>query len=123
MSDGVKYDNGKKAWGLVPFKSVEVIIDALMYGAKKYAPDNWKKVPDAENRYFDALMRHATAYKNGETHDPESGVHHLGCAGASLLFLIHFAVVSKPVADRASFATTTGNPLLPYVDPNLKFDR
>jgi hypothetical protein len=87
---GVKYDNGKPQWSLLPFKALSQVVEVLTYGAKKYAPDNWKKVPDARRRYIDAGFRHFTAYASGETHDPETGKHHLAHAVCCLLYLIAF---------------------------------
>jgi hypothetical protein len=87
---GVKYDNGKPQWSLLPFKALGQVVEVLTYGAKKYAPDNWKKVPDARRRYIDAGFRHFTAYATGETHDPETGKHHLAHAICCLLYLVAF---------------------------------
>ena len=87
---GVKYDNGKPQWSLLPFRALKEVVEVLTYGAKKYAPDNWKKVPDARRRYIDAGFRHFTAYASGETHDPETGKHHLAHAICCLLYLIAF---------------------------------
>lgn len=87
---GVKYDNGKPQWSLLPFRALTQVVEVLTYGAKKYAPDNWKKVPDARRRYIDAGFRHFTAYASGETRDPETGKHHLAHAICCLLYLIAF---------------------------------
>jgi len=87
---GVKYDNGKPQWSLLPFRALTQVVEVLTYGAKKYAPDNWKKVPDARRRYIDAGFRHFTAYATGETHDPETGKHHLAHAICCLLYLVAF---------------------------------
>jgi len=87
---GVKYDNGKPQWSLLPFRALTQVVEVLTYGAKKYAPDNWKKVPDARRRYTDAGFRHFTAYASGETHDPETGKHHLAHAICCMLYLVAF---------------------------------
>jgi hypothetical protein len=87
---GVKYDNDKPQWSLVPFKAMTEVVDVLTYGAKKYAPDNWKKVPDARRRYIDAGFRHFTAYASGEKLDPETGKSHLAHAMCCMLFLLAF---------------------------------
>lgn len=87
---GVKYDSGKPQWSLLPFRALTKVVEVLTYGAKKYAPDNWKRVPDARRRYIDAGFRHFTAYATGETHDPETGKHHLAHAVCCLLYLIAF---------------------------------
>jgi hypothetical protein len=87
---GVKYDNGKPQWSLLPFRALGQVVEVLTYGAKKYAPDNWKKVPDARRRYIDAGFRHLTAYASGETNDPETGKHHLAHAICCMLYLVAF---------------------------------
>jgi len=87
---GVKYDNGKPQWSLLPFKALTQVVEVLTYGAKKYSPDNWKKVPNAKQRYIDAGFRHFTAYASGEKHDPETGKHHLAHAICCLLYLVAF---------------------------------
>ena len=89
---GVKYDNDKPQWSLLPFKALKEVVDVLTYGAKKYAPDNWKKVPDAKRRYTDAGFRHFTAYASGEKLDPETGKSHLAHAMCCLLYLLAFEV-------------------------------
>ena len=88
--DGVKYDNDKPRWGLVPFKQFEQVVDVLTFGSKKYADDNWKKVPDAEERYFDAMLRHITEYRYGDKLDSETKKSHLSHAICCALFIMWF---------------------------------
>lgn len=89
---GVKFDNDKPQWSLLPFKALKEVVDVLTYGAKKYAPDNWKKVPNAKQRYIDAGFRHFTAYAAGEKLDPETGKSHLAHAICCLLYLLAFEI-------------------------------
>ena len=88
LVEGRKFDQEKLRWDLVPWDSVEQIVDVLTYGAKKYAPDNWKSVPEGRTRYFAALCRHLFAWWRGEKIDPESGKPHLAHAGCCVLFLL-----------------------------------
>jgi len=85
---GIKYDSEKPRWGLLPWESVKEVVEVLTFGAKKYSPDNWKRVPDARNRYFDAALRHITSWQIGEKMDPETGKAHLSHAACCLLFMI-----------------------------------
>lgn len=87
---GRKDDTGKRQWSLIPWDVVEDVVQVLEFGAKKYAPENWKKVPNARERYFDALMRHVLAWRSGEQNDPETGLNHLAHAGCCLMFLLWF---------------------------------
>ena len=85
--DGVKYDNGKLLWNLLPAAEVEDVVRVLTMGANKYSPDNWKVVPDAVERYYAALLRHLIAWRKGELTDPESGLPHLAHVTCNTLFL------------------------------------
>ena len=90
MAEGVKHDGGKLRWSLLPTGTVRSIVKVLEIGANKYSVDNWKRVPEARTRYYDAMMRHTDAWWNGEKLDPEDGLHHLAHAGCCLLFLLWF---------------------------------
>jgi len=54
----------------------------------KSGVDNWKAVPEAKTRYFDACIRHLTAWWQGEKNDSESGLSHLAHAACCILFLM-----------------------------------
>lgn len=88
--EGFKADQGKPDWSLLPLDVVEETVRVLTAGAKKYARDNWQKVPDADQRYFAAALRHLTAWQKGEHLDPETGLSHLGHAMCCLVFLRWF---------------------------------
>ncbi len=89
-ADGRKFDAGKLRFSLLPAAAVRAVVGVLEYGAQKYAPDNWRKVPDARQRYFDAAQRHLWAWWGGEKVDAESGLSHLGHAACCVLFLLAF---------------------------------
>ena len=86
-TDGRKFDGGKPQYGLLPPMALKATVDVLTFGAEKYDPDNWQVVPEAKRRYFDALQRHVWAWKEGESFDPESGLHHLAHAMCCMMFL------------------------------------
>ncbi len=85
--EGIKFDKEKDQWTLLPFEAMRPVVRVLMHGARKYAPDNWKFVKPKE-RYFDACIRHLTAWQSGERLDPESGQPHLAHAICCLIFLL-----------------------------------
>ena len=91
---GMKFDKGKLEWSLLPFKAVEQVIGVLMYGAVKYDRDNWKKVENWQERYWNAAIRHLVDHKKGEDLEPESGLTHLAHACCCLLFLLAMGRVS-----------------------------
>ena len=84
---GTKHDSGKLRWDLIQPLILQEYVKVLTEGAKKYAPHNWRKVPDQRNRYFAALLRHIWAWWLGERNDPEWGLHHFAHAMCCLTFL------------------------------------
>jgi len=87
---GIKNDNGKREWALLPWREVGQVVDVLTLGAKKYSADNWMHVPAAERRYFEAAMRHITARQCGQINDPETRLPHLAHCICCLLFALWF---------------------------------
>ncbi len=57
----------------------------MMEGALKYGRHNYRAVGVRSSVYYDATMRHLTAYWEGEDIDPDSGLPHLAKAISSLL--------------------------------------
>ena len=93
---GEKADQGKAQWRLLPWAAVEKVVGVLGFGARKYSPENWRQVPEAQDRYFDACIRHLVAHRNGEVCDPESGFPHLAHAACCILFLIEISFPKTP---------------------------
>ena len=88
---GIKHDQDKPQFRLIPPKAELAFAKVLTMGAKKYAPDNWKQIEP--HRYVDALMRHLNAFRQGEVNDPESGEHHMAhimCCAAFILEQAHY---------------------------------
>jgi len=90
QKQGIKYDDGKARWELIPFRAMRDVVNVLTYGSRKYADDNWKIVPDARKRYISAAFRHLTDWAGGEKKDSETGKSHLAHAICCLLFLLWF---------------------------------
>lgn len=89
MVDGTKYDAGKPRWSLVPWEAMSHVVRVLEFGARKYGAENWRGVDGARVRYWDAAMRHMTAYENDvTTPDSESGISHIAHAACCLLFVL-----------------------------------
>ncbi|NDB57973.1 hypothetical protein EB001_05960 [bacterium] len=85
---GRKFDGGKLQYGLLPPLALRETVKVLTFGAEKYEPDNWRRVPDGNRRYFDAAQRHLWAYKTGEVNDPETSVSHLAHALCCIMFML-----------------------------------
>lgn len=74
--NGIKDDNGKARFDLIPAHAIEALAELYATGAKKYDDRNWEKGL-SWGRVFAALMRHAWAWWRGEKKDPEDGQHHM----------------------------------------------
>ena len=88
VARGEKHDQAKDRWDLVPWKAMVLVVRVLTKGAEKYAPDNWKKVPEWKTRYLSAAFRHLSAYGAGEQNDSEWNLPHLAHASCCILFLL-----------------------------------
>ena len=60
---------------------------AMLEGARKYGRHNYRATGIGASVYYDAAMRHLTAWWEGEDLDPDSGLHHVVKALASLVVL------------------------------------
>ena len=85
---GRKDDAGKPRFDLIPPKAELAAAEVLAFGAKKYAPNNWRKVADADERYIAAARRHLNQYQQGEFYDDDSRLPHLAHAIVSLMFVL-----------------------------------
>jgi len=87
--DGRKYDDGKMAYHLVDVAALAWLVASLSYGQVKYAAENWRKVSDARERYYAALVRHLELWRGGEEFDPDTGghLHHLAGVLVNAMFL------------------------------------
>lgn len=87
QTTGVKHDQGKPDLSLLPYEFLEEVARAMMYGEKKYGRFNYQGGMEW-HRPAAACLRHVTKWLAGEDLDSESGVSHLGHAGACILMLI-----------------------------------
>lgn len=91
---GTKYDGEKIQYSLIPPYALQEAARNLTVGLRKYKErNNWKKVPEAEQRYMDALYRHLEAVRRGELYDTESGAEkmpHMAAVVVNAMFLLEF---------------------------------
>ena len=98
MSEGRKFDSGKLRYDLIPASAEKGLAEVLTYGADKYGPNNWQGIES--HRYYSALRRHLSAWRMGESHDSESGLHHLKHALANVVFLLYKEDVAESKEDK-----------------------
>ena len=107
---GLKYDDGKTPWHLMPWDALEAVAEVLAFGARKYAPRNWEKGIHHE-RLFAAAIRHLVAWhqqrREGESlpRDPESSLPILAHAACCVLFAL--ALELRELREMQQFITRT----------------
>ena len=84
---GMKSDDGKLRFDLVPPLALKVLAQVFTMGSKKYDDNSWQNLENFEQRYLAALHRHLNAHQLGEIKDPESGLYHLDHAMWNILAL------------------------------------
>jgi hypothetical protein len=87
---GLKYDQDKLQYSLLPPGVIEEAIKVLMDAVPIYGADNWKHLEDAKRRYYDAAMRHLQSWWSGEKIDPKSNRSHIAHLLCNVIFLMWF---------------------------------
>lgn len=85
-SGGMKDDSDKLRYDLLPPGPIRQLAEIITFGSIKYADNNWQKVD--QKRYIAAMMRHIEAWREGESHDADSGKHHLAHAMCNVMFML-----------------------------------
>jgi len=86
VTDFMKFDTDKLRYDLIPTSSTKALAEVLTYGAKKYAPNNWRG--GDQDRYIAAAFRHLEAWRGGEQNDSDSGLPHLAHLMTNVAFLL-----------------------------------
>jgi hypothetical protein len=106
---GAKPSNPKDALGILkaPFSTISAPVMAevgvgMLEGALKYGRHNYRAIGVRASVYYDATMRHLTAWWEGEDFDPESfvGLHHVTKAIAGLTVIRDAMIQGKFTDDR-----------------------
>lgn len=61
--------------------------EAMLIGADKYGPMNWREQPVSLMTYIEAIERHIAALKDGQDEAEDTGIHHMKhiAAGAGIV--------------------------------------
>ena len=86
---GRKDDGEKPPMQLIDAAASLELARVLGFGAKKYAPDNWRS-GIALTRILGAIKRHTAAIEMGEDRDPETGLLHAAHLMCEAMFLVNF---------------------------------
>lgn len=100
MNDALRSNTGKPQLGyLLTFpNAIRALARVMEYGREKYALYNYLRGAPT-SQYVDCLLRHLTAWHEGEDLDAESGVHHIGHVVFNALMLLEVCV-TMPERDR-----------------------
>jgi hypothetical protein len=89
MTEGIKHDDGKLRYDLIPPEGLDSLAEVYTIGARKYTDRNWE-LGLSWGRVYAAMLRHAVRWLAGESLDPVDGQHHLAsvawCAFALLTY-------------------------------------
>jgi hypothetical protein len=96
---GVKHDQGKERFDLIPPGPLLEVAKVFTYGAAKYEANNWRK-GIAWGRVFAAIMRHLWNFWRGYEKDQESGLPHLAHAAWGCLVLLEYGTTRMSFDDR-----------------------
>lgn len=88
----------KAPLALVPPAAVIGMAEAFGNGAAKYGPYNWRDQPIQVLTYLEAAERHILAFRDGQDHAEDTGIHHIAHAMAGLAIL-YDALMSDRVVD------------------------
>jgi hypothetical protein len=91
MSDGggLRYDDGKIRYDLIPPEWEHALAEVMTAGAKKYAARNWERGM-AWSKCVGCARRHLWKWLRGESYDPETGCHHLAHVAWNVLALMSY---------------------------------
>lgn len=103
-TEGVKFDDGKPRYDLVPLEIEEAIAKVLTFGAIKYGDRNWE-LGMRWGRPYAALRRHMAAWWGGEGNDPETGMPHTWHAACCIAFIVAFEARGVGTDDRPTKAS------------------
>ena len=96
---GLRYNEGKARYDLVPPEFMDAIAAHYERGSKKYAPRNWERGMSWCS-CFASLMRHGWAWMRGEDIDPETGTHHMVSVAWNAIALYTYSVRKAGEDDR-----------------------
>jgi hypothetical protein len=88
--DNPKTVHGEAKPGIHCIPPVAILIEgqAMAEGMRKYGHTNWRHKRVSASVYYNAAQRHLMAWLDGQTCDPDTGIHHLGHARACLAILL-----------------------------------
>ncbi len=96
---GLRYNEGKVRYDLIPNFAQEQYAKVLTKGAEKYADRNWE-MGMKWSKVMASLKRHTAAFERGEDYDPETGLLHTAHIMCNAAFLTEYYKIYPQGDDR-----------------------
>lgn len=96
---GLRFNEGKPRYDLVPPFAEEQFVRVLTQGASKYKERNWE-LGMQWSKVLASLKRHVAAFERGEDYDKESGCLHMAHALTNAAFLTEYYKIYPQGDDR-----------------------
>lgn len=90
----------KVTFTCIPMTVLGELAVGMSEGARKYGRHNYRASDVLNSVYVDAALRHIMAFWEGEDTDPDSGMHHLSKAIASLAVIRDAQICGRAIDDR-----------------------
>lgn len=102
MAEGLKYDEGKLRYDLIPHYPIEMLAAVLTFGATKYGDWNWSHgIPYL--KLIASCSRHFWSFVSCDDVDKESGLPHLAHLMCNVAMLLHFTKYRPDLDNRPNF--------------------
>lgn len=99
MAGGLRFNEGKQRFDLLPPSWPRALVEVLTKGAEKYEDRNWERGMNWSTCYA-SMMRHIQAWWEGNDIDPESGLPHMAHAAWNALALVEYMTTHPELDDR-----------------------
>ncbi|KKM63930.1 hypothetical protein LCGC14_1506510 [marine sediment metagenome] len=97
---GVKHDEGKLRYDLIPPEPLEQLAELYTEGAKKYSDRNWEKGL-SWLRCYASMMRHIQDWRQGKDRDKDDGQHPLASVAWYCFALMEYEKTRPEFDDRS----------------------
>ncbi|WP_025886468.1 dATP/dGTP diphosphohydrolase domain-containing protein [Asaia prunellae] len=105
-SGGLRYNEGKLRYDLLPPDAVQELVEVLTKGAQKYPERNWEKGMDWSN-CLASLKRHLASWEMGTDNDAETGRMHMAHVMWNAMALVTYALRGIGTDDRPQIRAHT----------------
>jgi 5'(3')-deoxyribonucleotidase/ribosomal protein L32 len=97
--NGLRFNDGKLRYDLVPQYAQEQYVKVLTHGANKYGDHNWKRGMKWSS-VLASMKRHIAAFESGEDYDPETGEYHMAHVMCNSAFMTQYYRIYPQGDDR-----------------------